>query len=102
MDEKRLIDANALADRFRIERESSTPNDQYEIGFLNGLTMAQSVVLSAPTVDAVEVVRCKDCKHLVLTDKGEHNPNDCVCDYWMTDGLNDNDFCYYGERRTDV
>ena len=49
-----------------------------------------------------ELVRCKDCKHLVLTDEGEHNPCDCVCDYWMADGLNDNDFCYYGERRTDV
>jgi hypothetical protein len=49
--------------------------------------------------DVVQVVRCKDCKHLVLTDEGEHNPNDCVCDYWMTDGLNDNDFCYYGERK---
>lgn len=52
----------------------------------------------APTVDAVEVVRCRDCKHLVLTAEGEHNPCDCVCDYWQTDGLNDNDFCSYGER----
>ena len=51
------------------------------------------------TVDAVEVVRCRDCKHLVLTAEGEHNPCDCVCDYWMTDGLNDNDFCSYGERK---
>lgn len=50
-------------------------------------------------VDAVEVVRCLDCKHLVLTAEGEHNPRDCVCDYWMTDGLNDNDFCSYGERK---
>ena len=46
-------------------------------------------------------VRCKECKHLVLTADGAHNPNDCVCDYWMADGLNDFDFCYYGERRTD-
>ena len=38
-------------------------------------------------VDAVPVVQCKDCKHLVLTEEGDHNPNDCVCDYWMTDGL---------------
>ena len=47
------------------------------------------------------VVHCKDCKHLVLTDEGEHNPCDCVCNYWMTDGLVDDDFCSYGERRTD-
>lgn len=50
-------------------------------------------------MDAVEVVRCRDCKHLVLTAEREHNPCDCVCDYWMTDGLNDNDFCSYGERK---
>lgn len=45
-------------------------------------------------------VRCKDCKHLVLTEEGEHNPNDCVCDYWDTDGLTDDDFCSRGEMRT--
>jgi hypothetical protein len=50
-------------------------------------------------VDMVEAVRCKDCKHLVLTEEGNHNPNDCVCDYWMTDGLKDDDFCSNGERR---
>ena len=38
-------------------------------------------------------VRCKDCKHLVLTEEGEHHTNDCVCDYWDTDGLTDDDFC---------
>lgn len=59
---------------------------------------ATLILREAPTVDAVEVVRCRDCKHLVLTAEGEHNPYDCVCDYWMIDGLNDNDFCSYGER----
>ena len=50
----------------------------------------------------VEVVRCKDCKH------GEKSPwhdgyrcgNPC---YGMASGveLKDDDFCSYGERRTD-
>lgn len=57
------------------------------------------IINQIDTVPAVEVVRCLDCKHLVLTAEGEHNPFDCVCDYWMTDGLNDNDFCSYGERK---
>ena len=59
---------------------------------------AMCLIDDATTVDAVEVVRCRDCKHLVLTSEGEHNPCDCVCDYWMSDGLNDNDFCSHGER----
>lgn len=42
------------------------------------------------------VVHCKDCKHRYPEDKR------CGCGYWhnlLT--TNDNDFCRYGERRTD-
>ena len=56
-------------------------------------------LLDAPTIDAVEVVRCKDCKHKVTTKDGEYNPEDIVCDYWSTDGLEETDFCSYGERK---
>jgi len=45
------------------------------------------------------VVRCKDCKHNVLTKDGEYNPEDIVCDYWATDGLEETDYCSYGERK---
>ena len=57
------------------------------------------VLMQAPTADVVEVVRCKDCKHCTLTEEGEYNPEDIVCDYFMTDGMQANDFCSYGERR---
>ena len=46
----------------------------------------------------VKVVRCKDCKHRVTTEDGEYNPSDIVCDYFMTDGMDSNDYCSYGER----
>lgn len=42
------------------------------------------------------VVHCKDCKH--------RDPEDerCDCGCWHTPfTTNDNDFCRYGERRTD-
>jgi hypothetical protein len=48
------------------------------------------------TVDAVEVLRCKDCKHF-----GYNLENDTLCR--AVSGLSDpeeNDFCSYGERRT--
>ena len=48
-------------------------------------------IKDAPTVDAVEVVRCKDCKYW----NGETNGcarNPCVV------ALRKNDFCSYGER----
>ena len=53
----------------------------------------------APTIDAVEVVRCKDCKHAHMTYGGECK----YCDKWEEDGealyLDGDFFCAYGERR---
>lgn len=50
-----------------------------------------------PTADVVEVVRCKDCKHFGR-DMG-HGKHDCK-KYEMPYCL-ENDYCSYGERRTD-
>ena len=52
---------------------------------------------SAPTVDAVEVVRCKDCKHrgtdyCIFHIKGEPADEELLRKL-------DNDFCSYGERK---
>ena len=45
-----------------------------------------------PTVDAVEVVRCKDCKH---------NPKEewFGCPMVSSHKRGDDDYCSYGERR---
>lgn len=52
-----------------------------------------------PSADAVEVVRCKDCKHAHMTYGGECK----YCDKWEEDGealyLDGDFFCAYGERR---
>ena len=55
--EKRLIDANALMERLKFKRKIS------EVGLYRGLESAMAQCAKAPTVDAVEVVRCKDCKY---------------------------------------
>ena len=51
--------------------------------------------------DVVKVVRCKYCKHKVVTEDGEYNPEDIVCEYWMSDGLDSNDYCSRGNHRED-
>ena len=51
-----------------------------------------------PAADVVPVVRCKDCLYKVRTSDGEYNPEDIVCSYFMTDGMDSNDFCSYGEK----
>lgn len=64
-----------------------------------------------PTVDAVEVVRCKDCKYSKWDDtiyqktiEGETNDTTLYCCFyrWNHNEWNKGDhFCSYGERRTD-
>ena len=71
--EKRLIDATKLIRRIVAERDSVKIETGCDIGYHNGLNMALSMAINAPTVDAVEVVhgeweKCdilKDCKHEV-------------------------------------
>ena len=52
-------------------------------------------VEESPTVDAVPVVRCKDCKHC--------DPENYHCDHAMSTAAplrrKPDDFCSYGERR---
>lgn len=58
-----------------------------------------ALVTNAPTVDAVEVVRCRDCKHRG-TDYCIFHINGEPADEELLRKL-DNDFCSYGERKDD-
>lgn len=54
----------------------------------------------ALTVDAVPVVRCKDCKYAHMTHGGECK----YCDVWEAEGemyLDGDFYCAFGERRED-
>ena len=87
--EKRLIDANELTKKFwREECRTQTRRD-----FV-------AMVDYAPTVDAVEVVRCKDCKC------GKYPESIRLVGKFVKCALYDpmpmmrcNDFCSYGERK---
>ena len=55
---------------------------------------------SAPTVDAVEVVRCKDCKYYKPQKKSAHWENRAnYCNRVVTIKVQPDDFCSYGERK---
>lgn len=59
-----------------------------------GLILAETVD-KAPTIDAVEVVRCRECKHC--------DPENYHCDHPMGTAAplrrKPDDFCSYGERK---
>ena len=73
----RLIDADALWEQI----SNAKPND------------ALSLIEDAPTVDAVDVVRCKDCVHWFKGICSGHSDNIY---------MDENDFCSLGERREDA
>ena len=59
--EKRLIDANALLKEIDGIHQRHYANSSYQ--FIHDVFLAMfRKIKNAPTVDAVEVVRCKDCK----------------------------------------
>ena len=84
--EKRLIDANALIEE---------ANAEGAYGYVDAFQIA-----NAPTVDAVEVVRCRECKHW--------HKETLFCDYTLYGEAQEhvnwyaNDFCSYGERKDDI
>ena len=91
--EKRLIDANALW-----EGEFPEAETEYQMGWNDALCGA---MMAMRTVDAVEVVRCKDCKHCQTASWGERfcarKQDDGV--YVEMSNLSEDDFCSYGERK---
>lgn len=90
--EKRLIDANRAMEIVR-NQGIAHPNAYHLTNY------ATLILREAPTVDAVEVVRCRDCKHrgtdyCIFHIKGEPADEELLRKL-------DNDFCSYGERKDD-
>ena len=91
--EKRLIEVSDENIKAILEKVPYYPD---EIWKFTAMTMR------FPTVDAVEVVRCKDCKHWNESDSVFCTANkECRCRYWkgLFDYCKPNDFCSCGERR---
>jgi len=81
----RLIDADELACGYGEEERQKYGND-FDGGVLFALDFLSE---NSPTVDAVPVVRCRECKHA-----DEY----CHCSFanWWPDAM---DYCSHGERK---
>ena len=83
----RLIDADEAIINFGFEWDDIPPTREEFVRFLK----------KQPTVDAVPVVRCRECNHRGTDDcifhiKGEPADEELLLKL-------DNDFCSYGERK---
>ena len=102
----RLIDADRALEIVR-NRGIAHPNAYHLTNY------ATLILQESPTVDAVEVVRCKDCKYqrkVWIEDKRYKfggflcvscDRNDDIFVSHTVDG-DDNDFCSYGELKDEV
>lgn len=75
-----------------IERSKAVEAIYWEVMEMSNREMAESVLSDVPTVDAVEVVRCKDCRW--LENDGYHTR--CRI---MGLSVEAEDYCSRGERR---
>lgn len=97
--EKRLIErfTERLKEAYpQNDRNNPSPAIYYD----DFCDIVDEVAAEMEAMDAVEVVWCKDCK-FQGTDSCEtwHEENGTYRDNWILD--NEDDFCSYGERRTD-
>ena len=89
----RLIDADALHRKVKME---TNPYGKPTIDYDSGVKVLEWID-KAPTIDAVPVVRCLECKHC--------DPENNHCDHHMGTAAplrrKPDDFCSYGERKED-
>ena len=90
----RLIDADKLLESYKkwIPQLSSKEDE----GDRRGVETCIAVLEDMPTMDAVEIVRCKDCKHYEI-----HKPKvleNCERNGYIIP-MKPDDFCSYGERK---
>ena len=96
----RLIDADRLNKPIYAEEDNITGYGMsYDeiCGYNDGIDIAWNKIDQAPTIDAVPVVRCKDCKYGEVDDADF--PAQYLCKHNGADWNNENHFCSYGERK---
>ena len=105
-----LISRSALLEAFGEEPFVWDSRDREDVQMHNDWLDYTKLVKEAPAVDAVEVVRCKNCKHYHekegWCDKHSHfiGSEGEACHPWESSDwkmFDPTDFCSYGERRAD-
>lgn len=98
---EKLISADVIKAKLNnsMKNNATMWNDAYN----EGLYQAEKIIDFAPAVDAVEVVRCFQCKH--LKELNEHKIF-AMCKktkiaFWSFETDTRTHFCAFGERRED-
>lgn len=92
----RLIDADALIEKFneKVNMAECLVDERTAERFATFCALSDAVE-QMPTVDAVQVIRCKDCTFGRYIDHGHMH---CLHPCGLTTNMTD-DFCSYAERK---
>ena len=98
----RLIDADRLNKPIYAEEDNITGSGMsYDeiCGYNDGIDITWNKIDQSPTIDAVPVVRCRECKYR-FKNNGHYKSGCPIIDanIWM----DDDDFCSHGERKEGV
>lgn len=103
----RLIDADALKKSIEELKRSpwfnSVLNPAWHAGIKEAVEVVEHLCIDkAPTIDAVPVIRCRDCRNLLtvawIGDEAE--PYAWMCDHWHM-STDPEGHCHKAERSTD-
>ena len=88
----KYIALEALKNRFakRLVWLKKDIHDEYSLGLHDGCEYDTKLIDEIPTIDAVPVVRCRECKHY---------DGKWMCKISGVPSRKPNDFCSYGERK---
>jgi len=104
----RLIDADRL--KAKIMGWHVVLDDLFDMGKYHEREIVLQAIEESPAVDAVPVVRCRECANAKLIDKNEsvytcthpqwtrRSHNDTFEESQLFHGLDGNDFCSYGVK----
>ncbi len=89
-----------IADFKRAVNAVKPMNSDYLTGYISALSVVEGAIAEQPDADVVEVVRCKDCKHL-FQDLSERKVHLCMrnINRFSSKAVNLDDFCSFGERK---
>ena len=99
----RLIDADYVLDHLKPYEQS---DEEWSVTGGTALRLIHNAVGNAPTVDAVVMTRCKDCKYSTLPSELTQRygkPGTLTCHNRHSPcnrrNVGENDFCRYGEPK---
>ena len=95
----RLIDADALLESAGVFEVKACARGCGKSTLHLAKAWLWNEVQKAPTIDAVPVCRCKDCKHRRFTGVAPFMYHCCGHNDGLVGKVNDDDFRSYGERK---